>query len=119
MEYSGGLDLTASEIVGLVAGVFTTFSLVPQVMRIFKLRSAREISLMYTVMVLVGNALWLAYGIWDKLFPVILWNAISIILISTLLYGKLRHGMERKHPVSNEVISMPLRSIRKGKARSF
>ncbi len=80
------------EILGLVAGVFTTFSLVPQLYRVIKLKSAREISLWFTLSMAVGNLLWLAYGVLGKLLPIIVWNLISFCLAAGLVITKLRYG---------------------------
>lgn len=77
---------------GLVAGALVTCSLVPQLIRVFKLRSAREISLLFNTLLLLGIITWLAYGIYLKLIPVILWNAIGAALIAVLLYAKLKYG---------------------------
>jgi MtN3 and saliva related transmembrane protein len=61
-------------------------------MRVFKLRSAREISLLFTSLLLVGVFLWLVYGIYLRLLPVIIWNAVSIALVTALLIAKLKYG---------------------------
>lgn len=87
-------DLSAGDYVGFVAGAFVTFSLVPQTVRVFKLKSAREISLVFTTMLLAGILMWLAYGIYFRLVPVILWNAIGAILVATLMYAKLKYGRQ-------------------------
>ena len=81
-----------AELVGFIAGAFVTLSLVPQVIRVFKLRSAREISLLFTTFLLVGVLMWLGYGILMELMPVILWNATGAILVTILLYAKRRYG---------------------------
>lgn len=81
-----------AEPLGFVAGALVTFSMIPQLIRIFKLKSAHEISLLFTTSLLLGLVLWLAYGIYLSLNPVILWNAIGIALMSLLLYTKLRYG---------------------------
>ena len=80
------------ECLGFVGGALVTCSLIPQLIRIFKLKSAREISLLFTMSLLLGMVLWLAYGIYLSLNPVILWNAIGIALMFLLLYAKLRYG---------------------------
>lgn len=77
---------------GLVAGALVTCSLVPQLIRVFKLRSAREISLLFNTLLLLGIITWLVYGIYLKLIPVILWNAIGAALVAVLLYAKLKYG---------------------------
>jgi MtN3 and saliva related transmembrane protein len=84
--------LSSSEILGLVAGLFTTFAVVPQIMRVYKLKSAREISVIFTATLLTGVLIWLAYGIILGLLPLIIWNAIGAVLNSWLLLAKFRYG---------------------------
>ena len=80
------------EYLGFVAGAFVTCSLIPQVIRVFQLKSAREISMLFTTLLLAGLIIWLAYGIFFRLTPVILWNAIGIVIAAILLYAKLKYG---------------------------
>ena len=70
-------------------------ALVPQLIKIFKLKSALEISLPFTILLLVGMLCWLRYGILVQLFPVILWNAVGATLVVTLLFAKLKYGRQR------------------------
>jgi len=84
--------LFSSEFLGFVAGALVTCSLIPQLVRVFKLRSAREISTLFNALLLLGISFWLVYGISLRLFPVILWNAIGAILVALLLYAKLKYG---------------------------
>ena len=84
--------MLVAESLGLVAGALVTFSMVPQLIRVFKLRSAREISLLFTTILLLGIICWLAYGVYLELTPVVLWNAIGAVLVALLLYAKLRYG---------------------------
>ena len=80
------------QIIGFVAGVFTTFSLVPQLYRVYKLKSAREISLAFTLCMAFGTLLWLTYGILSGSLPLILWNVISFCLAGVLIVAKSRFG---------------------------
>ena len=80
------------ELMGILAGALTTLGLIPQVVHIFTLKSAREISLLFAVLFLGGVSLWLLYGIWNGLLPVILWTGISVVLAALLVYGKLKYG---------------------------
>jgi len=84
--------LLLGEWLGFVGGALVTCSLIPQLIRIFKLRSAREISLLFNILLLLGLISWLAYGISFSLPPVIIWNAIGTALVSVLLYAKLKYG---------------------------
>ena len=84
--------MPAGEVIGFIGGALITFGFIPQVIRVFKLRSAREISLLFTISMLLGAISWLIYGIIFRLPPVILWNAITIFLVAGLLYAKLKYG---------------------------
>lgn len=86
--------MALAEPLGFIAGALVTFSILPQLVRVFKLRSAREISLLFTTMLLLGLVIWLAYGILLGLAPVITWNAIGAALVSLLLYAKLKYGRQ-------------------------
>jgi MtN3 and saliva related transmembrane protein len=84
--------LTLVELLGLLAGALITCSLVPQIIRVFRLKSAREISALFTSLLLLGTISWLVYGILLGLIPVIIWNATGALLVAALLYAKLKYG---------------------------
>ncbi|MEW6592068.1 MAG: SemiSWEET family transporter [Candidatus Hadarchaeota archaeon] len=81
------------ELLGLVAGAIVALGYIPQVVRVWRLKSAREISLPFTVLVLAGVTCWLSYGILLGLASVILWNSANMLLLSLLLTAKLKYGM--------------------------
>ncbi len=81
-----------AEYLGYAAGILTTFCYVPQIIRVFKLKSAREISYLYTFFLLIGVVIWLLYGIFLNLVPIILWNSIGFVMVGLLLLGKLLYG---------------------------
>ena len=82
----------SAEYLGFVAGGLIACSMIPQLTRIFKLKSAREISVIFTSLFLLGITCWLIYGIILSLLPVILWNAVMFVIFSILLYAKLKYG---------------------------
>lgn len=81
------------EILGLVAGMFVALGLVPQILRVWRLKSAREISLSFNLFSLIGTTLWLAYGLFLGLTSLIVWNGANDALLILLLTMKLRYGM--------------------------
>ncbi|MCJ7523577.1 MAG: SemiSWEET transporter [Dehalococcoidia bacterium] len=81
------------EVLGYAAGVLTTFSFAPQVWRLFRLRSAQEISLSFNLFLMAGVTCWMIYGVLLDLTPVILWNAVTLILVTGMLFAKLRYGL--------------------------
>ena len=86
-SYNGGGSKTAGYI-GFIAGALVTLDIIPQLIRILKLKSAREISTLFNTFLLLGMTLFLVYGILLSLIPIIIWNAIGMVLVSTVLYGK-------------------------------
>jgi len=78
-------------LVGFVAGTLTTLAYVPQVIRSWKLKETKDISLSMLVLYAVGVSLWLVYGVWMDALPIIAANGISLILILVLLGIKLRY----------------------------
>jgi MtN3 and saliva related transmembrane protein len=84
--------LSSTEYIGIIAGFLTTFSTLPQIIRIYKLKSAREISYLFNTLLLLGIVTWMIYGIVLGLASIIIWNAMGIVLISWLLFFKIRYG---------------------------
>ena len=84
--------MISAELLGFIAGALATSSTIPQLVRIFKLKSAYEISTAFTILLLSGISLWLVYGLYLGLTPVIIWNAIGTGCVATLLFAKLKYG---------------------------
>ena len=80
------------EVLGFVAGALISVALIPQVWRLYQLKSAREISLLFNLLFLAGGVCWLAYGISKELLSVIIANAVNIVLVAAMLYAKVKYG---------------------------
>lgn len=76
---------------GLVAAVCTTASFVPQAVKTIKTQDTTSISLVMYLLFTFGTLMWLIYGLLSNNMPVILANAITLLLASTILYFKMRH----------------------------
>ncbi|MCH2082780.1 MAG: SemiSWEET transporter [Saprospiraceae bacterium] len=77
------------EWIGLIAGVLTTLSFVPQVYRTWKTKSADDLSLGMFLMFTLGVILWLIYGFLIDDLPIILANIVTLSLAGTLLIFKI------------------------------
>jgi MtN3 and saliva related transmembrane protein len=84
------------EDIGFVAAFLTTAAFVPQLMRVMKLRSAREISLGTFLMFSVGVFMWLLYGIYTGSRPVIASNVVTLVLSVSILILKLKYDLDAK-----------------------
>ena len=80
-----------AELIGIVAGVLTTFSSLPQVIKVWRMRSTGDLSLIMLVMAVTGIALWLVYGLAIGSMVVTLANTVSLGLWLTVLGFKLRY----------------------------
>lgn len=88
--------MTLADAIGLAAGVLTTLAFVPQVIRVWRSRSARDLSLSSFAIFTAGVALWLAYGLIVGALPVIVANAVTLVLAGAILVMKLRFDRRRR-----------------------
>ena len=78
-------------IIGYIAGTLTTASFIPQVIRTWKLKETRDLSLAMLILFAIGILLWTVYGIWINSFPIIAANVITFVLVLFLLWMKTRY----------------------------
>ena len=81
--------MTNIDILGLVATCFTTSSFIPQVISTWKSKDVSGISLPTYVIITIGLALWLAYGIIKGDMPLIIANAVMVVLTSAITIMKI------------------------------
>ena len=79
------------EYTGFVAAFCTTTAFVPQLWRVLKLKSARDISLGTFLLFSTGVFLWLIYGIYAGSKPVMVSNGCTLVLSLSILYLKLKY----------------------------
>ncbi|MGZ5037827.1 MAG: SemiSWEET transporter [Usitatibacter sp.] len=77
---------------GLAAGFLTTAAFIPQAFKIWQTKSARDVSLPAFAAFTAGVLLWLSYGILRQEAPIIVWNAITLVLAGAILAMKIRFG---------------------------
>jgi MtN3 and saliva related transmembrane protein len=80
------------EAIGLLAGAMTTSAFVPQAVKTWRTRSARDFSLGLLVLLVAGNTLWMAYGFLKGSTGLVAANLVTVPLTMYLLTVKLRRG---------------------------
>jgi len=85
-----------TEIVGLTAGVCTSMSLLPQLIKIFKHKKAEDISLFYLVILFVGLGLWIWYGILREDVPIMVTNGFSLVINGMIIVLGVRYKRLQK-----------------------
>lgn len=78
--------------IGIIAGICTSVSFVPQIMKIVRTGQVRDISLAMYIVLTAGIFLWLMYGILIREMPIILANSVSMLLCSFVIFKKVSGG---------------------------
>ena len=78
--------------IGSIAATLTTVAFVPQVWQVWRTRHTHDISLGMYAIFTCGVAMWLVYGLLLGAWPIIIANAITVLLAGAVLVMKLRYG---------------------------
>ncbi|KQZ38927.1 SemiSWEET transporter [Duganella sp. Root1480D1] len=81
--------LLEPDLLGFIAAFCTTFAFVPQVLLVWRQRSAEGISTGMYLIFSFGVLLWLLYGLQTRAWPVIIANGITLALALCVLAMKL------------------------------
>ena len=84
------------ELLGLAAGCLTTLSFLPQLGRVYRRKSAADLSYGYLVAFSLGILLWLVYGLLLRDLPIILANAVTLLLLLVLAILKFAYAGTRR-----------------------
>lgn len=76
--------------IGIAAAILTTAAYAPQAYQAWRTRSTRDVSLPMFLMMVTGITLWLIYGLMIGDLPLILANAVTLLLAGAILVAKLR-----------------------------
>ena len=76
--------------VGFFAAFCTTVSFLPQVIKVYKTKSTKDISLYMFLIFTIGTFCWLIYGIIESSLPIIIANTITLILSAIILLYKIK-----------------------------
>jgi MtN3 and saliva related transmembrane protein len=83
--------MDAVTIIGLFAALFTTISLLPQLIKIYKTKSTKDISTGMFSLFCGGVFLWFIYGVLINDFPIIIANSLAFIQAATILFFKAKY----------------------------
>ncbi len=78
-------------LLGMIAGTLTTIAFLPQLFKVWRSKSAKDISMTWLVTFSGGVLLWLIYGLLLGQLPIVLANAITLGLTWVILGFKLKY----------------------------
>ena len=82
--------MTGVDILGYSAGAITSLTFLPQVIKTWKVKSAKDISLLMFLIAAINEVMWIVYGALLDNWVIILTNIIVLSMALTMIYFKLR-----------------------------
>lgn len=87
---------------GLAAGICTSVSLLPQLIKLIRHKKAEDISLFYLIILFIGLGLWIWYGVLREDMPIIVTNGFSLVINGIVIVLGIRYKKAYKEKRSAE-----------------
>jgi MtN3 and saliva related transmembrane protein len=84
--------MDAITILGLIAATFTTVCLLPQLMKVYKTKSTKDISTVMFTLYSGGVLLWFIYGVYRQDIAIMIANSLALIQGIVILALKLKYN---------------------------
>jgi MtN3 and saliva related transmembrane protein len=81
-----------SEMIGIIAGIATTGSFIPQAYKVFKTKRTHDLSTGMFILLISGIIMWIIYGLLYKALPIIAANSVTLVLAIYIFVMKIKHG---------------------------
>lgn len=78
--------------IGSLAAFLTMFSFIPQIIKVFRHKSAKDVSVVTLLQLSLGVSLWIVYGIYLKDPIIIVANAVTLTSLLILIYFYFNYG---------------------------
>lgn len=72
-------------VLGIIAGVLTSVSMIPQLVKVIREKDVEDVSLLMLLILISGLSLWIWYGIVKEEWPIILSNSFAVLVNISLL----------------------------------
>jgi MtN3 and saliva related transmembrane protein len=82
-------------VIGIIAGIFTSVSLIPQLIKLIREKRADNISYGMLIVLLIGLGFWVVYGVMKDDLPIIVTNSFSFLVNSLVIVFTIRY---KNHP---------------------
>lgn len=83
------------EIIGSMAAMLTSLSFIPQIVRVHKHKSAKDVSPVTLFQLSLGVSLWMAYGIYLKNIVIIAANLVTLLTLVILIFLYFSYGRNK------------------------
>jgi len=82
-------------LVGIAAACLTMFAFIPQIFKVLKTGSAKDVSPLALFQLSVGVALWIIYGVYLRDKIIITANSVTLFTLIILLFLYFQYGRRR------------------------
>jgi MtN3 and saliva related transmembrane protein len=79
------------DLLGWLAAILTTVAFFPQLLKIWRSKSAKDVSLVMMITFSIGVFLWLVYGLAIQALPVVIANLVTLILALLIIILKIKY----------------------------
>jgi MtN3 and saliva related transmembrane protein len=83
-------------LIGVAAAILTMFSFVPQIIKVLRTRSVKDVSIITVFQLSCGSSLWIAYGVHLKDSIIIAANVITLVTLMVVVYLYFNFGKVRE-----------------------
>ncbi len=84
--------MQTNEIIGFVAGLFVTISVLPQIIKSWKTKSTKDIAISWSIINLIGQGLWVWYGFTLGSYALVIMSSLTLIMNLSMIGLKLKYG---------------------------
>ena len=84
--------MDAVNVLGYTAGAITSLTFLPQVIKTWKEKSAKDISLLMFIIAATNEVMWIVYGVLKSDWVIILTNSVVLAMSLSMIYLKLRYN---------------------------
>lgn len=80
-----------ADLIGYIAGALIIVSFVPQIIKSYKTKSVKDLSLMMLALMISATLLWIVYGFMTGSKPVVAVNIVYLFVVSFQFYLKTKY----------------------------
>ena len=78
--------------IGIVAGILTSISMLPQLIKILKEKDAQNVSIVMIIVLISGLSVWIVYGVMREDWPLIVTNSFSVLVNTLILIFRIKYS---------------------------
>ena len=83
-------------ILGSSAAILTMFSFIPQIFKVIKTKSAKDVSFLTLIQLSLGVSLWIIYGINLRNTIIVIANSVTLTTLIILLFLYFNYGRQKQ-----------------------